>query len=960
MKRQENASPASAGVADLAEFSRLLVEIGVISDLELQTFTALSSEGVLGLSRALVKAGKITPYQAAAIYQKKSRGLLVGNYLILEKLGQGGMGVVFKARHRRLGRIGALKILPPSFARDRDAVLRFRREVEAAGRLAHPNLVAAQDADEDRGVHFLVMDYVEGRDLDRVVRDRGPMAVTQAIDCLMQAARGLDAAHAQGIIHRDIKPGNLMLDNGGTVRVLDLGLARIVDAANPFSKSAAGRLTQSGMYMGTVDFMAPEQAEDSHRVDHRADVYSLGCTFYYLLTGSVPFSGDSVLKRLMAHMERPAPSLLIVRPDVSLALDAAYLKMMAKSPHDRPASMAEVISLLEACTTTVAEAKAAAVVLPETKRELKVFDETPLKRAAAPRTKVEASIFARPKEAAGLLGNDDLSLEDLVMDVRPGPPPTPLPAGTKPAAGSVLPLKRMSSTGSRGRSSRRGLIFLALAAPVVLGAVFVGLAMFRGPARENGPAPAPADTLAAAQPPDPTETTAPAVPPEPAPDIRAIRPAPAAPPPAASHPREDLKRVEVSGIPQQQATVQSLLNGTDLDGWVVDGGSGNNWRVENGELVVTGSGDYRKLGWLLSDRSFSDFTLRLEFQLSKGANSGVALRAKAGDRVAGLPVHPEVSILDYDKRLEETGTFHWSNSLKSVDWMPLDRRSHLKPVGQWNALEIELRGHTLRVNINGTDVLTRNLGPLFALPKALPGIRRESGSIGFQAHTGTVRFRNIRVEELIGSPTKPSNGGDTVAGGGPQEIASTSFFNGKNLEGWAGLKGYWSVRDGAIVGKCPQGKPAHTFLCSNRNYSDFELRFKAKLMDGVGNSGVQFRSRITDRRTFRTGGPQCEIAGLSHRHPPGSLVSEPGGPAIAAPRERVAEIYKAGDFNEFSIRCVGKHVTIRVNGVTTVDADWPTMPGEGIIAWQIHGADAPREVVFKDVTLVEVGPGRRE
>ncbi len=316
MKRPENASPASAGVADLAEFSRLLVEIGVISDLELKTFAALSSEGVLGLSRSLVKAGKLTPYQAAAIYQKKSRGLLVGNYLILDKLGQGGMGVVFKARHRRLGRIGALKILPPSFARDRDAVLRFRREVEAAGRLTHPNLVAAQDADEDRGVHFLVMDYVEGRDLDRVVRDRGPMAVMQAIDCLMQAARGLDAAHAQGIIHRDIKPGNLMLVHDGTVRVLDLGLARIVDAANPFSKSAAGRLTQSGMYMGTVDFMAPEQAEDSHRVDHRADIYSLGCTFYYLLTGRVPFSGDNVLKRLMAHMERPAPSLRIARPDV--------------------------------------------------------------------------------------------------------------------------------------------------------------------------------------------------------------------------------------------------------------------------------------------------------------------------------------------------------------------------------------------------------------------------------------------------------------------------------------------------------------------------------------------------------------------------------------------------------------------------------------------------------------------
>ncbi len=210
----------------LDEFSRALLELGLVDAAELESFANDSAEGVLGLSRALVRAGKVTPYQAAAIYQRKSRGLLIGNYLILEKLGQGGMGVVFKARHRRLKRVGALKILPPSLARDRDAVMRFRREVEAAGRLKHANLVAAQDADEDRGVQFLVMDYVEGRDLDRVVREGGPMPLAQAIDCVIQAARGLEAAHAQGIVHRDIKPGNLMLDQAGTVRVLDLGLAR--------------------------------------------------------------------------------------------------------------------------------------------------------------------------------------------------------------------------------------------------------------------------------------------------------------------------------------------------------------------------------------------------------------------------------------------------------------------------------------------------------------------------------------------------------------------------------------------------------------------------------------------------------------------------------------------------------------------------------------------------------------
>ena len=174
------------------------------------------------------------------------------------------------------------------------------------------------------------------------------MPVSDAVDYLIQAARGLEAAHEQGIVHRDIKPGNLMLDRRGTVRVLDLGLARIVDANNPFTKTVTGRLTHSNMYMGTIDYMAPEQAEDSHSVDHRADIYSLACTFFFLLTGREPFAGKTILKRMVAHQEHPAPSLRAIRPDVSAALEAVYQKMMAKTPAERPASMTEVITLLQA------------------------------------------------------------------------------------------------------------------------------------------------------------------------------------------------------------------------------------------------------------------------------------------------------------------------------------------------------------------------------------------------------------------------------------------------------------------------------------------------------------------------------------------------------------------------------------------------------------------------------------
>jgi serine/threonine protein kinase len=417
-ENEAGAQSKSKGVATYREFADALIGIGLIDAASLERYAADSSEGVLGLSRALVKAGWITPYQAAAVYQNKSRGLLVGNYLILDKIGQGGMGMVFKARHRELGRLGALKILPPSFTRDRAAVTRFRREFEVAAGLKHINVVAAFEADEDRGVHFLVMDYVPGINLDQFVRQHGPLLLHEAVDYLIQSARGLEAAHERGIIHRDIKPGNLMLDCSGTVRVLDLGLARIIDASNPFTKSVEGRLTRSGTYMGSIDYMAPEQAEDAHTVDLRADIYSLGCTFFYLLTGRQPFAGQSMLKRLVAHQEHPAPSLRATRSDVSPALEAAYQKMMAKRPEDRPASMTEVIALVQASKHATANetANLAAPVGPRPAK--RISHEAPREQVELPRTIVDSGIFARRAEAERTLSDCELNLRDLVMDVR--------------------------------------------------------------------------------------------------------------------------------------------------------------------------------------------------------------------------------------------------------------------------------------------------------------------------------------------------------------------------------------------------------------------------------------------------------------------------------------------------------------------------------------------------------------
>ncbi|WP_406696745.1 protein kinase [Singulisphaera sp. Ch08] len=442
---------------DLETFRIAVVELGLMGAEELASYAAAASVDVSGLARALVRARKLTPYQAGALTQGKGRGLLIGNYLVLEKRGQGGMGIVFKARDRRTGRLVALKILPPSFGRDPEAVQRFRREFKLASRLNHPNIVAALDADEDRGVQFLTMDYIEGHDLDDLVSEVGPLPIKLATHCLIQAASGLEAAHAQGIVHRDIKPSNLMLDSSGAVRVLDLGLARVMEAASPIGQSVdgSGGLTLSGAYMGTVDFVAPEQADNSKKANHLADIYSLGCTIHFLLTGRSPFDGDTMLKRLMAHQTRPAPSLRAARPDVPAALEDAYQAMMAKRPTDRPPSMTRVIAMLEACQASANESK-------EARATLKTFAGTVMQQASPKRQAwdVESANFTRPTLRDHPRLDPHLNLADLGIDFRDDEEEN---AG--PAYEEVGPPKfrRLGAIGERFRRQPAELVLWAFA-----------------------------------------------------------------------------------------------------------------------------------------------------------------------------------------------------------------------------------------------------------------------------------------------------------------------------------------------------------------------------------------------------------------------------------------------------------------------------------------------------------------
>jgi formylglycine-generating enzyme required for sulfatase activity/tRNA A-37 threonylcarbamoyl transferase component Bud32 len=281
-------------------------------------------------------------------------------YRVLCLLGRGGMGTVYLAEHRHMARLVALKMIKPSLLEDAAAVQRFRQEVRTVGRLAHSNIVHAHDAEEAAGRHFLVMEYVEGTSLAEWLDRDGRLPVAEACACARQAALALQYAHEEGVVHRDVKPHNLMRTADGTVKVLDFGLARVLreQAALP------GQSTGAGTVMGTADYIAPEQAQDSRQADIRADVYSLGCTLYHLLSGRVPFPGGGPFVKILQHLGNDPEPLSRLRPDLPAGLVRVVETMMAKRPADRYQTPAEVAAALEPFARTSREDSGAPIAGP--------------------------------------------------------------------------------------------------------------------------------------------------------------------------------------------------------------------------------------------------------------------------------------------------------------------------------------------------------------------------------------------------------------------------------------------------------------------------------------------------------------------------------------------------------------------------------------------------------------------
>ncbi len=294
------------------------------------------------VARYFEKADLISKWHSDKLLAGKYKGFFLGKYKLLGHIGTGGMSSVYLAEHTGLQDRRAIKVLPKKRVKDASYLARFQLEAKAIASLNHPNIVLAYDIDNEGDVHFIVMEYVDGVDLQVLVKRDGALDPSTAAELIAQSARGLDHAHNNGVIHRDVKPANLLIDQDGVVRLLDMGLA-LVSADDDESLTVANNEN----VLGTADYLAPEQALNSHTVDHRADIYGLGCTLYFLLTGKPPFSDGTLAQRIAKHQKEMPTTIRQLRPDVPGELEGICVKMIQKDPAYRYQTAADCAAVLE-------------------------------------------------------------------------------------------------------------------------------------------------------------------------------------------------------------------------------------------------------------------------------------------------------------------------------------------------------------------------------------------------------------------------------------------------------------------------------------------------------------------------------------------------------------------------------------------------------------------------------------
>ncbi len=905
-------------------------------------------------------------------------------YRILRELGRGGMGVVYQAEDLKMERLVAIKVLNKSLLDRADAVERFHREGKSMANLAHQNIVHAYDTEQVGDLHLLVMEYVEGDNLAQVLERRGSLPVLPACHYIHQAAKGLQYAFEQGMVHRDIKPQNLILTRKGEIKILDFGLARLT---NPRAKGPG--LTQDSAFLGTPEYIAPEQAQDAREADIRADIYSLGCTLYCLLAGRPPFQEDTDIKLALAHIEKAAPPLHELCPAVPKELSEIVSQMMAKDPVQRYQTPVEVMRALllfckpeqkvELPTPSPAQSGVASPgrgtkigtdtsrvpsLRKETASEVPAKEAVPARRqrprpVTAPEPEIGDNrgrlpawamavgivflglaliagvvILLRTPEGTLVLEIDPPGTAEVIIDgeearVRfsgDGEPYIIRPAGEhdleiRKGGFKAFTRKITLTRGDKQTIHVRleplpGTLVLEIDQPgadVVVDEKKVAVTL-------------PAD-------PKPIEIQVP-----PGQHKVEVRKGgfksyrrdvtiSAGKRETVKVPLELVEEPKRANLNLDDKGWVPLFNGKDQTGWRVEGPG--KWEVgADGTLVGHGP-----RAVLVTNRDdFKEVTLRTELSVSADAEVYVLLR---------LQRDPNDAWRGWSSRVfGDNNTVRAGHANRDLLREQFGMGLHEFKPNESFALTIQAIRDQIWVRINGIETAGVRLGD------------RPPGRIGLFVMKGTLRINKIEVKEL--PPTKSE--ATPVDGAAAENKAILQFFNGRDFTGWEGAEGYWRVENGAIIGAFPPGKPSHTNLCSKERYGDFELRLKIRLTDGTGTSGVVFRSEVFDKKLFRLRGPKAEFTEGGW----GNLWGiQSGGMMKEAPKDIVSRVLKKDDFNDFFIRCVGKHITIQINSATMVEGDFPTIPDEGIIGLHI-GLKPPKEVIFKEIVFKDLSRPSRQ